>query len=229
MSQTRFGVRELCPAHRPREARGGGRGARGAGADSPLRDWSRGPGLPERRQECPQPGRSYAGPGGHGNRGARRPGGRRRRRRRRGGARRGHPRPVDRAGRAARPGQRHQQPQQQADPRWPALPGDARLRSGPRGPAGARPAAHPAGPAPGQAGAVPLPADPPRLGAARTSAPGSRSTTAWRWPASTTWACRGTSTCPARASPGSPRTSRPSRSPARSATTTARSTTPGWS
>ena len=41
-------------------------------------------------------------------------------------------------------------------------------------------------------------------------------------------AARGTGTCPARRSPGSPRTSRPSRSPARSATTTARSTTPGW-
>jgi hypothetical protein len=43
-------------------------------------------------------------------------------------ARRGHPRPHHRADRAARPGQRHQSPQQQADPRRPALPRDARLR-----------------------------------------------------------------------------------------------------
>ena len=47
------------------------------------------------------------------------------------------------------------------DPRRAALPGDARLRAGPRGPRGARPAAHPAGAAPGAPGAVPLPADPP--------------------------------------------------------------------
>ena len=69
--------------------------------------------------------------------------------------------------------------------------------AGPRGAAGARPAAHPAGAAPGPAGAVPLPADTQHLGAARTSAPAWCSTTAWRWPASTTWACRGTGTCSA--------------------------------
>ena len=53
-------------------------------------------------------------------------------------------------------------------------------------------------------------------------------TTPWPGSAPPRWGCRGTGTCPARRWPGSPRTSRPSRSPARSATTTARSTTPGW-
>ena len=44
----------------------------------------------------------------------------------------------------------------------------------------------------------------------------------------TRWACPGTGTSSAARSPGSRRTSRPRRSPARSSTTTARSTTPGW-
>ena len=70
-----------------------------------------------------------------------------------------------RADRAARPRLRHLVAVEQADPRRAALPGDARLRPGPRGAPGARAAAHPARAAPGPAGAVPLPAHPP-LGAA---------------------------------------------------------------
>ena len=69
-------------------------------------------------------------------------------------------------------GRRHVQPVQQADPRRPALPGDARLRAGPRGAAGARPAADPARAAPGPAGAVPLPARRTAAGSGPTSAPG---------------------------------------------------------
>ena len=99
--------------------------------------------------------------------------------------------------------------------------------AGPRGAGGARPAADPARAAPGPAGAVPLPAA-PRPGSGRTSAPGSRSTTRWRWPASTTWACPATGTCSASRSRGSRPTCAPRTSPARSATTTARSTTPAW-
>ena len=132
-----------------------------------------------RRHACQDgwhgPGSERAQPGGADPRprvahdGRRRRSGRARRRRRcrrhRGRARRGHPRPVHRSPGAARPGQRHQQPQQQADPRRAPLPRDARLRPGARGTSGARPAAQPAGAAPGPAGAVPLPADPPRLGA----------------------------------------------------------------
>ena len=53
-------------------------------------------------------------------------------------ARRRHPRAEGRAGRGARLGVGHVQPVQQADPRRPALPGDARLRAGRRGAAGAR-------------------------------------------------------------------------------------------
>ena len=90
---------------------------------------------------------------------------RRRCRRRRRRPRRGHPRPVHRSAGAARPGQRHQQPQQQADPRRAALPRDARLRPGARGTSRARSPPQPAGATPGPAGAVPLPADPSRLGA----------------------------------------------------------------
>ena len=123
---------------------------------------------------------------------------------------------------------RHQQPQQQADPRRAALPRDARLRPGPRGPGGARPAAHPAGPAPGPAGAVPLPADPPRLGAPLRRRGAGALRRAWRCSASTTWACRGTGTCSAPVGPDRPRLRHRRRSPARSGTTTARSTTPGW-
>ena len=66
-----------------------------------------------------------------------------------------------------------------------------------------------------------------RAGSGRTSAPGWRSTTRWRCSASTTWACRGTGTCSASRSPGSRPTCKPTDRRARSATTTARSTTPG--
>ena len=48
------------------------------------------------------------------------------------------------AARAARPRQRHVVAVEQARARRPALPGDVRLRAGPRGAGGARPAAHPA-------------------------------------------------------------------------------------
>ena len=114
------------------------------------------------------------------------------------------------------------------DPRRAALPGDARLRAGPRGAAGARAAAHPARAAPGAPGAVPLPADPPRLGAAvRRRRPGALRRHGDGGQVRR-WACRGTGTSSGARSPGSPRTSRPRRSPARSSTTTARSTTPGW-
>ena len=148
--------------------------------------------------------------------------------RRRGRARRGDPGAQHRAAGAARPGQRHQQPQQQADPRRAPLPRDARLRAGPRGAAGARAAAHPAGAAPGPAGAVPLPADPPRLGAALRR----RRAAAVRRDGDARQGRDGAAAAPAPVPqgrwPGSRRTSRRSRSPARSATTTARSTTPGW-
>ena len=68
---------------------------------------------------------------------------RHRRRRGRRRARRWTPPPAacGRPRRGARLGQRHVEPLQQADPRRPALPGDARLRAGPRGAARARAAA----------------------------------------------------------------------------------------
>ena len=71
----------------------------------------------------------------------------------------------------------HLQPLQQADPRRPALPGDARLRAGRRGAAGARSADPDARAAPGPAGAVPLPAARTGSGSGSTPAPASRSTT----------------------------------------------------
>ena len=158
---------------------------------------------------------------------ARRAGRRRRHRRRRHGARRGHPRPLHRADRAARPRLGHQQPEQQADPRRPALPRDARLRAGPRGPGGARAAADPARPAPGPAGAVPLPAA-PRLGAAVRR----RRAGALRRDGDARQVRHGRAPAPAPVPPaGRPDRPRPAhrrRCPARSATTTARSTTPGW-
>ncbi len=111
---------------------------------------------------------------GRPDRGAGRPGrgrARRRGRRRRGrgcggGARRRDPWAAGRAGRGARLGQRHVEPVQQADPRRPAVPRDARLRPGARGAARAGPAAAASRAAPGPAGAVPLPPDPPGVGAA---------------------------------------------------------------
>ena len=67
---------------------------------------------------------------------------------------------------------RHLVPVLEAVPRRPALPGDVRVRPGPRGAARARTDAHQDLPAPGQAGVVPVPAVQARRRAARTSAPG---------------------------------------------------------
>ena len=75
-------------------------------------------------------------------------------------------RPVHRPGRGAGLGVGHVEQVQQADPRRPALSGDARLRARPGGAEGARAAAGAARAAPGEAGAVPLPAPAPGLGAA---------------------------------------------------------------
>ena len=69
---------------------------------------------------------------------ARHPGRRRRRRRRGCRPRRRHPRPDRRAGRGPRLRLRHVEPLEQAHPRRPALPRDARLPARGRGAAGAR-------------------------------------------------------------------------------------------
>ena len=79
---------------------------------------------------------------------------------------RGDPGPVDGPGRGARLGQRDVVAIEQVDPRWPALPGDARLRVGQGGAARAFPDARPDRAAPRPAGAVPVPVDPQVLGAA---------------------------------------------------------------
>ena len=154
----------------------------------------------------------------------RRPGRRWRGHRRRNGPRRGGARAVRRPRRAARLGRWHVEPIEQAGPRRSALPRAEGLPAGPRGPARAPPADHHHRAAPRAAAAVPLPAEAPDLGARLRRRRASRSTTHWRAPRPP---CPATGT-----SPGAPRCGwrRPSprtRSPARSATTTPRSTTPG--
>ena len=95
------------------------------------------------------------------------------------------------ARRGARLGQRHVQPVQQAHPRRPALPGDARLRAwstrrcSERGLLLDRIAPHLVRPVP-----VPLPAARTASGSAPTSAPGWRSTTRWRSPRARRAGCR---------------------------------------
>ena len=132
-----------------------------------------------------------------------------------------------RAGRGARLRLRHLEPVQQADPRRPALPGDARLRAGRRGAQGARAAAAASWPRTWCARCAFLYPLQHRCGSGSTPAPGSRSTTR----------CRGSRAAPGvplhqhltrrgRAQAGARRCAR-TRWSARCSTTTRRSTTPG--
>ena len=126
------------------------------------------------------------------------------------GPRRRLPRAQRRPARAARPRQRYVVPVEQARARRAALPGDVRLRAGPRGAGGARPAADPARAAPGAARSRSSTRCTARS-SGPTSAPGSPCTTRWRWSGSTRWACPGTGTCSASRSPGSRPTCAPDR------------------
>ena len=139
-----------------------------------------------------------------------------------------------RPGRGARPGRRHVQPVQQADPRRAALPGTARASPGARGAAPSAGCCHPARAAPGPAGADPGAAAAPGRAAARVwqRAYYGAGVAAYDAFAGLFGGGARDAAAPApdprRRPPAVPRPARRTRSAARSGTTTARSTTPGW-